>query len=61
MQTEASNLQNETPRTPAAVRDTHSNQPELSATAPGGYKVIRRNGKVTPFKLKPEEVEERGF
>ena len=56
MQTEASNLQNETPRTPAAVRDTHSNQPELSATAPGGYKVIRRNGKVTPFDASKIEV-----
>ena len=56
MQTEASNLQNDTPRTPAAVRDTHHNQPELSATAPGGYKVIRRNGKVTPFDASKIEV-----
>ncbi|MEN8822278.1 MAG: ribonucleoside-diphosphate reductase subunit alpha, partial [Abyssibacter sp.] len=38
------------------MRDTHSNQPELSATAPGGYKVIRRNGKVTPFDASKIEV-----
>ena len=35
--------------TPAA---TH----ELSTTAPGGYKVIRRNGKVTPFDASKIEV-----
>ena len=30
--------------------------PELSTTAPGGYKVIRRNGKVTPFDASKIEV-----
>jgi len=56
MQTEASNLSKETtPRAPAAARETHS-QPELSATAPGSYKVIRRNGKVTPFDASKIEV-----
>ena len=33
-----------------------SPSPELSTTAPGGYKVIRRNGKVTPFDASKIEV-----
>ena len=57
MQTEASNLSKDTtPRAPAAARETQTSQPELSATAPGSYKVIRRNGKVTPFDASKVEV-----
>lgn len=39
------------PATPAATTDT-----SITATAPGSYKVIRRNGKVTPFDASKIEV-----
>ena len=41
------------PVPPAAPEASSS---ELSTTAPGGYKVIRRNGKVTPFDASKIEV-----
>ncbi len=44
---EASDTAVATPATPPTPSPQPS--PEVHATAPGGYKVIRRNGKVTPF------------
>ena len=52
----ATNSPSPSPSPVPAAAPAASPSPELSTTAPGGYKVIRRNGKVTPFDASKIEV-----
>ncbi|MBR9814431.1 ribonucleoside-diphosphate reductase subunit alpha [bacterium] len=52
----ATNSPSPSPSPVPATTPQVSASPELSTTAPGGYKVIRRNGKVTPYDASKIEV-----